>query len=349
MTSASAAGLCEFVDASPSPFHVCATIAEALTDFAQLHESDVWPADPGKYFVVRGGSLIAWSTQGTDPQAPFRIVGGHTDSPNLRVKQHPDLESAGWQLVGLEPYGGAWLNSWLDRELRLAGRLALADGRVAEVGPASAFPAATLPAPSDRVYLPGMIDVHCHGGGGFDFPGSDVDGARAAAAHHLGRGTTTLLASLVSAAPEKLLERIATLAPLVDDDTVAGLHLEGPFLAQEVCGAQDPRYIVDGDPALLATLLDAAGGRIRSMTVAAETPHFADLARQLSAAGAVVSVGHTAGDYDTVVAPLPQFADAGAAQRYRNSADSFADILENYRDIISQFFTPNDASALTEP
>lgn len=184
------------------------------------------------------------------------------------------------------------------------GALALADGRITEVGPASAFPATTLPAPSDRVYLPGMIDVHCHGGGGFGFPDSDADGARAAAAHHLGRGTTTLLASLVSAAPDKLLERIATLAPLVDDGTVAGLHLEGPFLAQEVCGAQDPRYIIDGDPALLETLLDAAGGRIRSMTVAAETAHFTGLARQLSEAGAVVSVGHTAGDYDTVVAGL---------------------------------------------
>ncbi|NKY19787.1 N-acetylglucosamine-6-phosphate deacetylase [Tsukamurella spumae] len=184
------------------------------------------------------------------------------------------------------------------------GVLALVDGVIAEVGPASAFPAATLPAPSDRVYVPGMIDVHCHGGGGFGFPDSDADGARAAAAHHLGRGTTTMLASLVSAAPEKLLERIATLAPLVDDGTVAGLHLEGPFLAREVCGAQDPRYIVDGDPALLATLLDAAGGRIRSMTVAAETAHFDVLAQQLSAAGAVVSVGHTAGDYDTVAAAL---------------------------------------------
>ncbi|BDD81033.1 N-acetylglucosamine-6-phosphate deacetylase [Tsukamurella pulmonis] len=184
------------------------------------------------------------------------------------------------------------------------GVVALADGLIAEVGPAAAFPASTVPAPSERVYLPGMIDVHCHGGGGFGFPDSDEAGARAAAAHHRGRGTTTLLASLVSAAPEKLLERIATLAPLVDDGTVAGLHLEGPFLAQEVCGAQDPRYIIDGDPALLATLLDAAGGRIRSMTVAAETAHFAVLARQLSDAGAVVSVGHTAGDYDTVAAAL---------------------------------------------
>lgn len=184
------------------------------------------------------------------------------------------------------------------------GVVVLADGLIAEVGPASAFPSATLPAPSDRLYLPGMTDVHCHGGGGFGFPDSDADGARGAAAHHLRRGSTTMLASLVSAAPERLLERIATLAPLVDDGTVAGLHLEGPFLAREVCGAQDPRYIIDGDPALLATLLDAAGGRIRSMTVAAETAHFAVLAQQLADAGAVVSVGHTAGDFDTVAGAL---------------------------------------------
>lgn len=184
------------------------------------------------------------------------------------------------------------------------GVVALADGLIAEVGPASAFSRASLPAPSDRVYVPGMVDVHCHGGGGFGFPDSDADGARAAAAHHLGRGTTTLLASLVSAAPDKLLERIATLSPLVDDGTVAGLHLEGPFLAREVCGAQDPRFIIDGDPELLRRLLEAAGGRISSMTVAAETPHFAELSQLLSNAGSVVSVGHTAGDYDTVAAAL---------------------------------------------
>lgn len=184
------------------------------------------------------------------------------------------------------------------------GVVALAGATISEVGPASAFPAAQLPAPSDLVYVPGMIDVHCHGGGGFGFPDSDADGARAAARHHLLRGTTTLLASLVSAAPEKLLERIAVLSPLVDDGTVAGLHLEGPFLAAEVCGAQDPRFIIDGDPALLRRLLDAADGRIASMTVAAETSHFAELARLLSEAGAVVSVGHTAGDYDTVTAAL---------------------------------------------
>jgi aspartyl aminopeptidase len=130
---ASAEGLCEFVDASPSPFHVCRTVAGRLraAGFAELSEGDTWPTVAGGesrsevvgYFVVRAGSLVAWKAAGAG--VPFRIVGGHTDSPNLRVKQHPDRLVAGWQVVSLEPYGGAWLNSWLDRDLGVSGRLSL--------------------------------------------------------------------------------------------------------------------------------------------------------------------------------------------------------------------------------
>ena len=127
-TGASAHGLCEFIDASPSPFHVCQTVAARLRDagYTELDETDRWPESGGRFFTVRAGSLVAWST-GTDPGRPFRIVGGHTDSPNLRVKQHPDRVVAGWQVVALEPYGGAWLNSWLDRDLGVSGRLSLRD------------------------------------------------------------------------------------------------------------------------------------------------------------------------------------------------------------------------------
>lgn len=126
--SASAAGLCAFIDASPSPFHVCATAAARLVEagYAELSETDRWPGEPGRYFIVRAGSLVAWNSDG--PGGPFRIVGAHTDSPNLRVKQHPDRLVTGWRVVALEPYGGAWLNSWLDRDLGLSGRLSVRDG-----------------------------------------------------------------------------------------------------------------------------------------------------------------------------------------------------------------------------
>ncbi|MQY24664.1 M18 family aminopeptidase [Nocardia aurantia] len=134
--TASASGLCSFIDASPSPFHVCRTVATELAahGFTELTESRPWGhAGAGRYFVVRGASLVAWAESdeaAADAARGFRVVGAHTDSPNLRVKQHPDLAIAGWQLVGLEPYGGAWLNSWLDRDLGLSGRLTVRDGDV---------------------------------------------------------------------------------------------------------------------------------------------------------------------------------------------------------------------------
>ena len=127
MSQASANGLCEFIDASPSPYHVCATVAQRLTaaGYTELAERDRWQAD-GRYFTVRAGSIVAWNSAGP-PGRPFRIVGGHTDSPNLRVKQHPDRFISGWRVVALQPYGSAWLNSWLDRDLGISGRLSVRD------------------------------------------------------------------------------------------------------------------------------------------------------------------------------------------------------------------------------
>ncbi|MBU3686659.1 MAG: M18 family aminopeptidase [Mycobacterium sp.] len=131
--TATAEGLCAFIDASPSPFHVCATVGQRLiaAGFTELAETDRWDeAAAGRFFTVRAGSLIAWVSAG--PLAPYRIVGAHTDSPNLRVKQQPDRVDPMWRLVRLQPYGGAWLNSWLDRDLGLSGRLSVrsAEGRV---------------------------------------------------------------------------------------------------------------------------------------------------------------------------------------------------------------------------
>jgi aspartyl aminopeptidase len=128
MSSTGADRLIRFIDSSPTPFHAVATVVEDLdaAGFVQLNETDAWPAVPGDFYVVRGGSLVAWRSSG-DPTAGFRIVGGHTDSPNLRLKQHHDVD-AGVGVIALEPYGGAILRSWFDRDLGVAGRLALRDG-----------------------------------------------------------------------------------------------------------------------------------------------------------------------------------------------------------------------------
>ncbi|MGH3365798.1 MAG: M18 family aminopeptidase [Nocardioidaceae bacterium] len=132
-TDLEATGLCRFIDASPSPFHACAQAADRLEQggFRRLSETETWPAEPGRYYLQRGGSLVAWGTEYAEgPATPFRVVGAHSDSPNLRIKPQPDLSRAGWQLLGVEVYGGPLVNSWLDRDLGLSGRVALrgADG-----------------------------------------------------------------------------------------------------------------------------------------------------------------------------------------------------------------------------
>src|SRR5918994_7474016 len=95
--------------------------------FTRLAEDAVWPGEPGRWLVVRGGSLVAWAVSGEHtPADGFRIVGAHTDSPNLRVKPRPDIAVAGYRQLGVEAYGGVLLNSWLDRDLGLSGRVAVA-------------------------------------------------------------------------------------------------------------------------------------------------------------------------------------------------------------------------------
>ncbi|MFE7133864.1 M18 family aminopeptidase [Streptomyces sp. NPDC057638] len=123
--------LITFLTAAPSPYHAVSAAAERLekAGFRQVRETDVWDSTAGGKYVIRGGALIAWYVpEGADPHTPFRIVGAHTDSPNLRVKPQPDTGAHGWRQLAVEIYGGPLLNSWLDRDLGLAGRLTLRDG-----------------------------------------------------------------------------------------------------------------------------------------------------------------------------------------------------------------------------
>ncbi|MEY2242812.1 M18 family aminopeptidase [Streptomyces sp. SAS_267] len=123
--------LMSFLAASPTPYHAVATAAERLekAGFRQVAETDAWEGSSGGKYVLRGGAIIAWYVpEGAEPHTPFRIIGAHTDSPNLRVKPLPDTGAHGWRQVAVEIYGGPLLNSWLDRDLGLAGRLSLRDG-----------------------------------------------------------------------------------------------------------------------------------------------------------------------------------------------------------------------------
>jgi aspartyl aminopeptidase len=137
-SAASIEALLRFLDDSPSPYHAVAS-AQVLLDAAGFHElaeRDPWtaeaiagPASNGRRYVIRGGALIAWVNKDADPiNQGVAIVGAHTDSPNLRIKPNPDVTSAGWRQWGVEVYGGALNNSWLDRDLGISGRVILRDG-----------------------------------------------------------------------------------------------------------------------------------------------------------------------------------------------------------------------------
>ncbi|MBT2586939.1 M18 family aminopeptidase [Arthrobacter sp. ISL-95] len=134
-----------YVTASPSSFHAVHEAARRLdaVGFTGLDELQPWDGGAGKFYMIRDGALIAWVTpEGAGPTTGFNILGAHTDSPSFKLKPKPTTGKFGWLQAGVEVYGGPLLNSWLDRELQLAGRLVIRDGtqHLTATGPLLRFP-----------------------------------------------------------------------------------------------------------------------------------------------------------------------------------------------------------------
>lgn len=187
--------------------------------------------------------------------------------------------------------------------------VAVDGGLVTFAGPASGFPG-VLPhdVPAGRILVPGLVDLHCHGASGSDFSEGDLEGAARAARYLHSRGTTTLLASLVTGKPADLVRSLGVLRELTEQGLVAGSHLEGPFLSRQQCGAHDPGLLLEPDPGLVARLLAAAGPSLASMTLAAELPGALEVVDQLTAGGVIPSLGHTAAEHTTAAAFLERAA-----------------------------------------
>jgi aspartyl aminopeptidase len=134
-----------YVSASPSSFHAAHEAGRRLVDagFVRLDELEPWEGGAGRFFIIRDGALIAWVVpEGAGPATGFNILGAHTDSPSFKLKPKPTTGAHGWLQAGVEVYGGPLLNSWLDRELQLAGRLVMLDGteHLTATGPMLRFP-----------------------------------------------------------------------------------------------------------------------------------------------------------------------------------------------------------------
>ncbi|WP_127498571.1 N-acetylglucosamine-6-phosphate deacetylase [Actinoplanes solisilvae] len=197
---------------------------------------------------------------------------------------------------------------------RIGGKIvrpgAVVEGYVEVDGPAILTVEAAQGA-GDDIVVPGFVDLHCHGGGGHTFTTGDAESARGAAAFHLGHGTTTMLASLVSSPFELMRDATAAYRPLVDDGVIAGVHYEGPFLSGARCGAQNPAFLRDPSIDELTALIKIGEGVVRLVTVAPELPGALEAIAFLRAHEVAAAVGHTDATYEQTLAGVAAGATVG--------------------------------------
>jgi N-acetylglucosamine-6-phosphate deacetylase len=199
------------------------------------------------------------------------------------------------------------------RELLRPGWIEVSQG---SKGTVDAVGAGAPPRPADRdlgavTVVPGFVDTHLHGGGGANFSTASAAETATAVALHREHGTTTLVASLVTAGPAELLRQVRELADDVRGGLIDGIHLEGPWLSTTRCGAHQPSLMRDPDPAEIDRVLDAGAGTIRMVTLAPERDGALAAIGQIVEAGAVAAVGHTEATYEQTRAAIAAGATVG--------------------------------------
>lgn len=182
----------------------------------------------------------------------------------------------------------------------------IAEGRVAEVGEGVlSTPDAT---DLEGTVVPGLVDIHCHGRWNVSFDRDDPDDVASMVARCWGRGLTSVIATLATAPLHDLRARLSALSPLVHDGILAGIHLEGPYLAQSRRGAHAEHLLRDPDVAEIESLLLAADGTVRMVTIAPERPGAMEAIDYLVSQGVVVALGHSDASADETRRAI----DAGA-------------------------------------
>ncbi len=165
-----------------------------------------------------------------------------------------------------------------------------------------------MPTTISGVVLPGFVDIHTHGAGGYYFSALKPEDISIAISTHASHGTTSMLASLVTEPLESLLKQVTALVPFIGTSPIKGIHLEGPYLSHSHCGAHDSALLRTPNIAELEQLIAASNGSIRMVTLAPELAGAIAAIEFLCSQGVVVALGHSAADAITTKAAI----DAGA-------------------------------------
>ena len=178
--------------------------------------------------------------------------------------------------------------------------------------------------------IPGFVDIHCHGGGGYAFTDSNLDNVHAAIETHRQHGTSSLMASLVTAPLTTIHNELKRVKPLIDEGLFFGIHLEGPYLSHARCGAHDPELLIAPTIDDLKALLDAGAGAISMFTIAPELPGAIQAIEFLTEQGVVSALGHS----------------QASAEQTRAALAAGASLITHYSNGMPK--PPNGAGTITE-
>ena len=165
--------------------------------------------------------------------------------------------------------------------------------------------------------IPGFVDIHSHGGGGSAFSTTDANEIEMVIATHRSHGTTTQIASLVTSPIDVLKAQITALTPFVQSGRLAGIHLEGPYLSHEKCGAHDPTLLRTPNLNELQDLIDHGEGTISMVTIAPELPNAIAAIEMMVRQGVVVAIGHSNANFE--VAKAAMAAGASVVTHFYNA------------------------------
>ncbi len=183
------------------------------------------------------------------------------------------------------------------------GILVIEDGKIIEDGYVGEIPGNSKTIDAKGAYImPGFVEIHAHGGGGADFMDGSTDAFETVAKTHRRCGTTTIFPTTVSASYKSLFKVFETYRKVSDSKTInyGGLHLEGPFISQEMKGAQNPAFIRNPDKYGVDALIEWGGDIIKKCTVAPEIPGISYLAKKFTENGIYLSSGHSNGTFSDI-------------------------------------------------